>query len=381
MKTVRKLLYGQILSSVMFVTAAFLALFVFFDLVEELQRVGKEGYRLSDALLSCAYQLPGHLYDIFPITLLIGAISALARLAQTSEYTILRTGGLGPARALRLLGMVGVLAAGLTFALGEWGGPWGEQQLAQHKARFDGRTEITLGRGGAWLRDTSDQTGAGHTLTVNVGAARGAQDFLAVRMFEFNREGRLIRRISAQSARIEPLGSQASRWHLQGVQQTLWEHAPKAQEDAVGNVLARTEKLDTLVWESRLSGDVVAASVLPIDTMSTAALWQYTRHLARNAQAVQKYELQFWKKTFAPLACLVMMSLALPFAYLQSRSGGMSLKIFGGIMLGISFVLANHVSSHLGLIHQWSPWLSALTPSLFYTLMALSAFVWLVRNR
>ncbi|TBO34060.1 LPS export ABC transporter permease LptG [Aquabacterium lacunae] len=381
MKTVRKLLYGQILGAVLFVTLAFLALFLFFDLVDELQRLGRDGYRLPDALLSCAYQLPGHLYDIFPITLLIGSISALARLAQTSEYTILRTGGLGPGRALRLLGLLGLLAAALTFAMGEWAAPWGEQQLARHKARFDGRAEVTLGRGGAWLRDASDASGQGHTLTVNVGAARGAQEFLAVRVFEFNREGRLVRRLSAQSARIEPLGEQASRWHLQGVEQTLWHHATKAREDTVGDVLAHTRKLDTLVWDSRLSGDVVAASVLPIDTMSTAALWQYTRHLARNAQAVQKYELQFWKKTFAPLACLVMMSLALPFAYLQARSGGMSLKIFGGIMLGISFVLANHVSSHLGLIHQWSPWLSALAPSLFYTLMALSAFVWLVRNR
>ena len=73
--------------------------------------MGKDGYRLHDALISCAYMLPGHLYDIFPITLLIGAISALARLAQTSEYTILRTGGLGPGRALRLLGALGLLAA------------------------------------------------------------------------------------------------------------------------------------------------------------------------------------------------------------------------------------------------------------------------------
>ncbi len=115
--------------------------------------------------------------------------------------------------------------------------------------------------------------------------------------------------------------------------------------------------------------------------MSTAALWRYTQHLTRNAQSAQKYELAFWKKAFAPLACLVMMSLALPFAYLQSRSGGMSLKIFGGVMLGISFVLANHITSHLGLLHQWTPWLAAVLPSVAYTLMAMSAFVWLVRNR
>jgi lipopolysaccharide export system permease protein len=32
---------------------------------------------------------------------LIGTIYSLARMAQASEFTILRTGGLGPGRALR----------------------------------------------------------------------------------------------------------------------------------------------------------------------------------------------------------------------------------------------------------------------------------------
>jgi lipopolysaccharide export system permease protein len=50
-------------------------------------------------------------------------------------------------------------------------------------------------------------------------------------------------------------------------------------------------------------------------------------------------------------------------------------------MLGISFVLANHIASHLGLLHNWQPWLAAAAPSLFYLLLSLSVFVWLVRYR
>ena len=39
---------------------------------------------------------------------LIGAIYSLARMAQSSEFTILRTGGLGPGRALSFMALLGV---------------------------------------------------------------------------------------------------------------------------------------------------------------------------------------------------------------------------------------------------------------------------------
>jgi lipopolysaccharide export system permease protein len=76
-----------------------------------------------------------------------------------------------------------------------------------------------------------------------------------------------------------------------------------------------------------------------------------------------------------------MVALALPFAYLHSRSGGISLKIFGGIMLGISFVLLNNLAGHLGLLRQWTPWITAAVPSSLYLLLSLAAFAWLVRFR
>ena len=51
--------------------------------------------------------MPSHLYELLPIAVLIGTIFVMARLAQSSEYTILRTSGLGPWRALRTLLVLG----------------------------------------------------------------------------------------------------------------------------------------------------------------------------------------------------------------------------------------------------------------------------------
>ncbi len=115
--------------------------------------------------------------------------------------------------------------------------------------------------------------------------------------------------------------------------------------------------------------------------MSTIDLWRYRSHLVQQDQAVQTYDIQFWKKAFYPLACIVMMALALPFAYLHARAGGVSYKVFGGIMLGISFVLLNNASGHLGLLRDWTPWLAAAAPGIVYLLMSMAAFAWVVRYR
>ena len=84
---------------------------------------------------------------------------------------------------------------------------------------------------------------------------------------------------------------------------------------------------------------------------------------------------------FFPLACLVMVVLALPFAYLHFRAGGITSYVFGGVMIGISFFLVNNVFSHAGNLQNWSPWLTAAAPGLLYSVLSLAAFGWLVLRR
>jgi lipopolysaccharide export system permease protein len=112
--------------------------------------------------------------------------------------------------------------------------------------------------------------------------------------------------------------------------------------------------------------------------MSTLGLFEYIRHLDANQQSAQRYEIEFWRKVFYPLSCLVMVVLALPFAYLHFRGGGISGYVFGGVMAGISFFLLNNLFGHMGQLQNWQPWLSAALPGLIYSLLSLGAFGWLV---
>jgi lipopolysaccharide export system permease protein len=126
---------------------------------------------------------------------------------------------------------------------------------------------------------------------------------------------------------------------------------------------------------------MVAASLLKPDRMATLDLFQYIRHLESNGQSAQRYEIEFWRKVFYPLSCLVMVVLALPFAYLHFRSGGIAGYVFGGVMSGISFFLLNNVFGYAGNLQNWSPWLTAAAPGFIYSLLSLGAFSWLVLRR
>ena len=367
MKTLRRYLYKDILLAVGFVTLGFLALFFFFDFVDELRwvgRTGADGYQLSQALAYVALAIPNHLYELLPITVLIGTIFVMARLAQNSEFTIMRTSGMGPWRALRTLLVLGLGFVILTFAIGDYVAPLTERASQLLRARYQGR--ITVGQTGAWLKEQQ----ANNVFFVNVGALTGRGEMQSVRIFEFGDKGLVSSTRAAQG-----LFGDDKSWELKDVQRTLY----RAHDDVRPHIENQT--LAQFQWPTGISNDMVSASVLKADSMRTIELFQYIRHLNANGQNSQQYEIEFWRKVFYPLSCLVMVVLALPFAYLHFRSGGIATYVFGGVMAGISFFLLNNVFGYIGNLQNWQPWLTAAAPGLIYSALSLAAFGWLVLRR
>lgn len=368
MKTLRKLLYGEVITAVALVTLGFMALFFFFDIVEELQSVSRikaSGYQVPQALIYVALMIPAHVYELFPITVLIGTIFVMARLARSSEFTILRTSGLGPWRALRTLLALGLGFVLFTFAVGDYVAPLADKTAQLLKSRFQGK--ISVGKTGAWLKEKQ----AYGSYSVNVGSLTSDAELKDVRIFEFDNQGYIV---SLTEAAGGTFGDDES-WQLSDVVRTEFT-AGTPQATKVDNA-----RLDTLRWPTQISAEMVAAAVLRPERMGTIDLFQYIRHLNANGQSAQKYEIQFWKKVFYPLSCLVMVVLSLPFAYLHFRSGSIAGYTFGGVMAGISFVLLNNVLNDLGNLQGWQPWITAALPGLIYSFFSLAAFTWLVLRR
>lgn len=366
MKTVRRLLYREIGVAVGFVALGFLCLFVFFDMVEELQnltQLAAQGYRIQHALLMVAYRVPGHLYDLLPISVLIGTIYVMARLAQSSEFTILRSGGLGPGRALGMLLKLGWVFVLATLLLGDYVSPWAQQQGLLLKARFRG--DLTSGQTGAWLKEQQGQ----QQFAINVRAMNKDARMVNVHIQRFDDQGALLGNIRAREAEFGK-----GLWQLQDVQAMIL----KTSGDSVWMEKQQLERLD---WPTQITRDMVSAALVNAEQMKIWELVLYTRHLAQNKQNAQPYEIELWRKVFYPLSCLVMLTLALPYAYLHFRSGQIAGHVFGGVMAGISFYLLNNVFNHIGNLRHWEPWITSAAPSFIYTLISLAAFGWMVLRR
>ena len=378
MKTIRRLIYGEVLAAIALVALGFLALFFLFDLVDELQYLGKNNglgaaaniYQVRHALLYVALLIPNHLYELLPISVLIGTIFVMARLAQSSEYTILRTSGLGPWRALKLLLVLGAFFVVFSFAVGDYVAPASDRAAQLLKARY--QSKITVGQTGAWLKEKQ----AYDTYVVNVKELSPDNEMHGVQIFEFNNKGLILSITQAPVAKF----TQGGAWRLERANRADFEVPAVSTATAKFGENAKVTRttVESLRWPTAISAEMVAVALLKPDRMSTIDLFNYIRHLDANGQTAQRYEIEFWKKLFYPLSCLVMVMLALPFAYLHFRSGGIAGYVFAGVMIGISFFLLNNVFGYIGNLRDWQPWLAAAAPGLLYMAVSLAAFGWLV---
>jgi lipopolysaccharide export system permease protein len=356
-RTLNRYLAREIYAAVGFVLLGFLGLFVFFDLIAELRDLGKANYGLRQMFTFVLLTAPTRAYELMPVAVLIGTLYVLAHLANNSEFTVMRAAGMSPGQAGWLLLKTGLVFALLTFALGEWIAPAAEQMAQRVRLRAMMAVVSQELHSGLWFKD--------ERAFINVREARDAQHLVGVRIYQFDAEHRLARITSAERGDFVEQGL----WRLSDVVQTAF--TPEGP---------RKSRLAEIRWRSAVNPELLNVLIVVPERMSAWNLYRFIGHLETNRQKTGRYEIALWKKLFYPIAVLVMMALALPFAYLHARSGMVGLKVFLGIMLGIFFYMLNSLFSHVGLLQNWPPFAAAAVPSAAFFLAAM-LMMWVVERR
>jgi lipopolysaccharide export system permease protein len=354
--TISRLLKRDVYSATGIVLLAFISLFWFFDFVRELGQIGQGDYKLRHAVLLTLLRIPGSVAsELMPVAVLIGAVYSMARLASNSEFTILRSAGMSPSSALARLLQLGIAIVLLTVFIGEVVAPKADE-LAQNIAlKAKGKGVSARLASGHWVRNVREQDKT--VENINVLADKSGRITQLV-IYRYNDKAELVLR--AQSTSVSPLAN--NQWLLKDV--GLAE--PKADQIVFSR---RTE----WTWDSSIASDVLNVPTGSPEDMTIASLWSTTSHLKKSGQSADRHELALWKRLVNPMSAFIMLALALPFAYLNARSGGVSIKVFGGIMLGLGFVLLNGLFSQFGLLNTWPAPVIAIVPSALFVLIAVIA--------
>ncbi len=377
----------SIFQAVGFVLLAFLGLLGFMDLTGEMPGVGKNGYGMQHAVLYVLVMIPQHVYEVMPVAALIGTIYTMAQFASTSEFTIMRAAGMSTRTAAWMLFKIGIVLVAITFVFGELIAP--RTALMAERLHLTGRgtTVSAEFRSGLWTKDIIKSDGLkGDVLGsrfFNVREVLPDGRLIGVKLYEFDNSFRMRTLTVAKTGTYQ--GDNV--WRLYDVTENHFSNPAllKGEATAQNNFaqesgVVSTTQHATKDLVSEITPKILSVSASDPERMSANELAVYTRHLQENRQQTERFKIAFWKKLIDPLAIFVLMALALPFAYLHMRSGGVSLKIFIGIMIGVGFLLVNTLFSHLGVLSTLPAFVTAAMPSVIFLLLAIGTLYWVERH-
>lgn len=337
MNLLTRYLGREIYFSIGLVFLALIMLFAFLDLIHELNAMGQGQYRLGYVLLFVTLTIPGHVYELFPVAVLIGTITALVQLAGNSELTVIRSSGASLGQMVGALFKIALPLVILSFVFGELIAPPSERMAQQLRLKAQ-NAQVSLHefRSGVWVKDENS--------FVNVKSVMPDTSLSDIDIYRFDQTYHLQAITNAKRAEFVDQGV----WQLEDVRETRF-----SKENIDVDVQPKRE------WHSTLTPSILSVLLVVPEQMTAYDLYQYTVHLKENRQKSSRYEIAMWNKLLNPLALLVMMLLALPFAAYHRRAGGVGAMIFLGIVLGLVFHFVGRLFASLGALNDWQPFISA----------------------
>jgi lipopolysaccharide export system permease protein len=354
MRIFKRYFWQETSINILMMMLGLLAMFSFFDLIQELDSLGQGNYGISQMLVFVLLSIPGHIYDVVPVAVLVGMMYSLGALARNSELVVMRVSGLSLLNIALILLKVGLLFTVITFLVGELITPISEKMAQRLRVKATDSVIAQDFRSGMWVKDGKS--------FVNVETVLPDGSLLNVHIYEFDENFKLRSISVAKKGNFEN-----ENWGLSQVTQTKFNTFKKIEQNNI-----QTQFFGKANWKSLIRPELLNVLLVAPEKMSVWNLYSFIQHLQSNKQKTTRYDVALWSKMIYPLACMVMVILALPFGFIQQRSGGTSAKLFIGVMLGVAYQILNRVFIHLGVLNDWPPLMSAITPTILFLIAGLS---------
>ena len=349
MNLLSKYLNYEFIKNISVVSIGLILLFAFFDFLAEIGDIGNN-YGLPEIIDIVFLSMPGHLYELFPISCLIGAMFTVGQLSANSEFVVMRSSGLSIKKISFNLIYVAIFFGVLTFLVGNFITPISEKNAQQIKISSADGSVTTDFRSGIWMKDGTN--------FVNIENILPDASMQKIHIYEFDNLFNLRSIIDADEGTYEK-GS----WVLKNIKQSL-----------INNENFKVVNFDTGNWKSMIKPEMMNVLLISPDKMSLFDLKDFINFLNKNNQKTSRYEVSLWEKIIQPVMPIIMILFAIPFGFFQERSGGKYLKMFLGIAFGIAYQISNSLFRHVGIINDWNLIITAIIPSFIILSVGLVIF-------
>lgn len=334
-------------------------LYVLISLLRELRTV-QGGYATGDAFWFLALTIPRMAYQMFPVSVLLGALVGVGGLAASNELVAFRTSGVSRMR-LAVAALAGALVLTIpVMIMGEWVAPAAEHQARAFRLSQMGGLVIIGGPRGVWLRDGTDVVNIQlPLLTANRGEQSVAFNKIVIYGFTDLVDLKTITRAASATHTDET-------WTLNGV--------TEVQFNPDG---ARASRSEQKVWATEVKPELLDSAVTRPQKLSLRSLVDHLDYLEENGLDDRVYLAAFWEKVVFPFTVIALVLAGMPFVFGSARSQNVGVRLFFGMMLGGLFMIVNRMVENFGDAYQLPPMISYVLPSF---LLAVGAILVLRRS-
>lgn len=307
------------------------------SMLAELKNLGHGDYRLMQLFAYVIMRLPSELYHFSPMIILLGTIGGLMLLTRSNELVVMRASGFSSYRITQSVVVAAFLMISVIAVIGETVGPKLSLMAVMQKenARNAGHAIVT--GSGVWFHVDGDFIHADQVIS--------KEFLLGITRYAFNKQRQLQAVYAADKLILNKAG-----WQLKNVKQTSF--FPDRTS---------SESIAILPWQVKLNTDLFNDIIEPSE-MSLKKLARFSQYLKQNGLQASSYEYAFWQRILQPFVDLMMVLIAIPFAFNASYRNQYGMQMVSGVLLGISFFIADAFLEQVCIVYQLPAWSAALLP-------------------
>lgn len=326
------------------------------DLIEEMRRFDKD-VTFAQVVQVTLMKLPGAVYEIVPLVMILATIGLFLGLARSSELVVTRAAGRSGVAALMAPVVVAFVIGGLVVGLMNPIVSATSKRYTDLRETYQNGTSsaVSIGSEGLWLRQGGEQGQAViHAARANATATR----LFDVSIVAYAPDGGPVTRILAQTARLED-----GFWVLTTAK--AWPLTPGLNPESGARDHAVLRLASTLTQDSIRDR---------FGKPSAVAIWDlpgYIDGLEAAGFSARRYVVWMHMELSRPLFLVAMMLIGAAFTMRPTRLGRTGIAILSAVLLGFGLYYVRNFAQILGENGQLVPLVAAWVPPLASVLLAM----------